>query len=98
MAASSRSAPRPRPGPAEEVAALAASKDLDEQLLAAAIYRSFDAYDEALALYEKVAENRPGATNVLQALAHLYDRAGDREKAQATRKRLLKRSVPGAKR
>src|SRR5262249_29572815 len=71
------------------IAALAASKDPADQLLAAALYEDFEVHDEALALYEKAALSRPDEPHLLLARIGLCGKAGDTAKADRLQKRLL---------
>jgi hypothetical protein len=78
---------------AQELAGLpraAASADVAELLLAAATYEAHGVYEEALALYEKLAEKLPAEANVQVALAGYYERAGRPEQAKAAREKARK--------
>jgi tetratricopeptide (TPR) repeat protein len=67
--------------------ALAQSEDPVDWLTAVAAYEAAGAFDNALPLYEKLAARSPAAANYQLALAALYDRAGDKDKADAARRR-----------
>jgi len=66
---------------------LAEGEDPGGWVLAAVTYESYGVYGEALALYEKLAKNRPHQANLQRALASYYERGGHKEKAAAARKR-----------
>src|SRR5579884_1725014 len=66
---------------------LAAGGDADGWLLAATLYDAYGALNEALPLFEKVAERRPDQGNVQAVLARYYGLAGQPEKAAAARKK-----------
>jgi tetratricopeptide (TPR) repeat protein len=72
---------------------LAKEDDPSSWLLAATLYDSYGALNEALPLLEKVAEKRPDQGNLLAALAVYYARAGRPEKAAEARKRAEKLGV-----
>jgi tetratricopeptide (TPR) repeat protein len=69
---------------------LAASNDPADWVLAAAAYDVAGCCDEALALYERLAERSPDAANVQVALVYYYQRAGRTEKAKAAREKARK--------
>jgi hypothetical protein len=56
-------------------------------LLAAVAYEAHGVYDEALRLYEKLAEAHPREPNYPLALANYYERAGRPDKARAAREK-----------
>ncbi len=68
----------------------AASADVAELLLAATTFEAHGAYEEALGLYEKLAEKLPNDANIQTALAGFYDRAGRGEHARAAREKARK--------
>jgi hypothetical protein len=73
------------------------SSDAADWLLAAASYEAYFAYDEALRLYEKLAQRHPEAAHVHTALASYYARAGQKEKSEASRQRAKQLQGTGAK-
>jgi tetratricopeptide (TPR) repeat protein len=73
---------------------MAESEDPADRLLAADAYDAAGVYDKALPLYEKLAEKFETAAGYQLALAAYYDRAGQKDKAEAARKRA---KVLGAK-
>lgn len=75
---------------------LAAGTDPGNLLLAAAVCEAHGIYDEALRLYERLAELLPAAAQVHATLANYYERAGRTEQARAARSRaaLLGAQVP----
>jgi tetratricopeptide (TPR) repeat protein len=78
---------------AEELARvkpLASSKDPADQLLAAATYEAYVDYDDALRLYERLADRLPESVNVQLALARLYKRAGRYDLAEAAQEKAKK--------
>jgi hypothetical protein len=66
---------------------LAKSKDAGDKLLAAVAYESRGVFDEALRLYEQLAEAAPKEGNFQAALAYYYERAGRPDKAKTARDR-----------
>jgi tetratricopeptide (TPR) repeat protein len=68
----------------------AVSADVAEMLLAATTYEALGVYEEALALYEKLAMKLPGGANVQIALAGYYERAGREEQARMAREKARK--------
>lgn len=78
---------------ADELAALkplAASTEVADLLLAAVTYEAHGLYDEALALYEKLAEKQPAEANFQVALASYYERGGRTDQARAAREKAKK--------
>jgi hypothetical protein len=73
---------------AEELAKvkpLAESTDPGDLLLAAVAYQAQGCYAETLAVYERLAARTPGEAGYHKALAFLYERAGQLDKAKAER-------------
>jgi hypothetical protein len=66
---------------------LAESKDSVVVLLAAAGYEAHGVLEEALRLYERLAESAPQEPAFQQALANFYERAGQLDRAKAARAR-----------
>lgn len=71
---------------------LAQSKEPADWRLAAEIYRSWGVYDEAVKLYEKLAEKRPDSAGVWELLASYYSQAGATDKAKAAKQKYEKLS------
>jgi hypothetical protein len=69
---------------------LLVSKASADLLLAAVSYEAHGVYDEALRLYERLAELSPQEANFQIALASYYDRAGRKDLAQRARERAKK--------
>jgi hypothetical protein len=69
---------------------LLASKVPADLLLAAVSYEAHGVYDEALRLYERLAELSPEEANFQVALVSYYDRAGRKDLAQKARERAKK--------
>lgn len=76
-----------------EMKTLVMSKAPADWLLAAAAYEAHGVYDQALVLYEKLAEKSPQEANYQVALASYYDRAGRADKAKAAREKAKKLGV-----
>jgi hypothetical protein len=72
---------------AEDLRALAAGDDPSGWLLAATLYDAYGLLNEALPLFEKVAEKRIRQGNVQAILAGYYGLAGQPEKSAAARKK-----------
>ncbi len=70
-----------------KVRPLAASADLGDVFLAAVAYQAKGCLAEALAAYERLAEKAPQEPGYHRALAYLYERAGQADKAQAEREK-----------
>ncbi len=69
------------------------SKAPADLLLAAVSYEAHGVYDEALRLYERLADLSPDEANFQMALASYYDRAGRKDLAEKARKRARKLGV-----
>lgn len=63
------------------------SKSAEDLLLAATLYEAHGVYEEALKLYERLAEMSPGEAGFQNALASYYERAGRKDMAELARKR-----------
>jgi hypothetical protein len=70
----------------EKVRPLAASTDMGDLLLAAVAYEAKGCCAETLEIYQKLAKLAPEEVGYHRALAFLYERAGQTEKAKAERK------------
>jgi hypothetical protein len=73
-----------------KVKPLAGSTDPADQLLAATLYEAHGVSGEALALYEKLAGQRPTEPNFQLALASYYERAGRADRVEAVRAKAKK--------
>ncbi|MCZ2343358.1 MAG: tetratricopeptide repeat protein [Bacteroidales bacterium] len=71
-----------------EIQKLVASSDPTDWRLAAEVYRSWAVHDEAVALYEKLAEKQPKSAHLWKLLASYYTQAGDRDQAQTARQKV----------
>jgi hypothetical protein len=69
---------------------LLASKVPADLLLAAVSYEAHGVYDEALRLYERLADSSPNEANFQIALASYYNRAGRKDLAERARERAKK--------
>jgi hypothetical protein len=69
---------------------LAAGSDAEGWLLAAILYETHHAYDQALPLYERLAKRSPAEPAFQLALASYYTRAGREDEARAARARARK--------
>ena len=65
-------------------------------LLAAVSYEAHGVYDEALRLYERLAEMSHNEANFQVALASYYDRAGRKDLAEKARERAKKQGAEGS--
>jgi tetratricopeptide (TPR) repeat protein len=74
----------------EDLPRVAASGDVAEMLVAAATYEAHGVYEEALRLYEKLAEKLPDDPNVQVALSGYFERAGRVDQARAAREKARK--------
>ena len=68
----------------DELKALAASGDAADRYAAALAYRRLAAYAEAMATYERLVKEAPGASAYRRGLAELYKVAGRPEDARAS--------------
>jgi hypothetical protein len=71
-----------------ELAPLLESKSADDWLLAAVVSEGQRCYEEALPLYEKLAEKRPRQPGILKSLGVFYAHSIQKDKADDVRKRL----------
>jgi len=84
----------------EEVAALAkvkplaAGKDPADLLLAALTYQEYGVYEEALVLFQRLAQLLPEEARFQAALADYYERAGRPQEAKEALERAKKLSFP----
>jgi hypothetical protein len=69
---------------------LAASAEVADLLLAAVTFEAYGVHEEALALYVKLAEKRPGEPSFQLALASYYERSGRTDEAKAAREKAKK--------
>jgi tetratricopeptide (TPR) repeat protein len=81
----------------EPVRKLAASKDPADLLLAAMAYESYKVHDEALKLFEKLAELQPDAVNYQLALSRYYTHAGREDLARQALAKAEKLGIPAKK-
>jgi tetratricopeptide (TPR) repeat protein len=72
------------------VGKLAASKEPADLLLAATAYEAYGVHDEALKLFEKLAELQPRVANYQLALARYYRHAGREDLAKEALERARK--------